>query len=361
MALTDNLLSYWKLDESSGNAADSVGSNTLTNSNVTYSAGKINNGAVFNGSNARFTKSSISQADGFSISAWIKWGVLDGQPAILFRKASDGSNWAITTTNDGGNEQFKIQAYNGSSTTIVGSANISTATWYHVVAIFNGASSKLYMNGVSVGTGTLNTGPSAADNIYFANDSGGNWATVSIDEVGWWTRALTSGEVTTLYNGGTGLQYPFIPPEQPPVLDTLATTDITHVAATLNGEITDVGLEDADERGFVWGTTSHSDPGDTAPASTSYTEYETETGTFSAGTFDADIADLSPETTYYVRAYAHNSDGYAYGDEVSFDTDAAPPFRFTNLPGIVFDEEDTTTIYAERLNDILDRLDALEG
>ena len=55
MALTDNLVSYWKLDESSGNAADSVGSNTLTNTNtVTYSAGKINNGADFERDSAQY-------------------------------------------------------------------------------------------------------------------------------------------------------------------------------------------------------------------------------------------------------------------------------------------------------------------
>src|SRR3990167_8592069 len=45
MALTDQLISYWKFDESSGNAADSHGANTLTNTNTaTFGTGKINNG-----------------------------------------------------------------------------------------------------------------------------------------------------------------------------------------------------------------------------------------------------------------------------------------------------------------------------
>lgn len=48
MALTDNLVSYWKLDESSGNASDSVGSNTLTNNGTAgYASGKINNAVDF--------------------------------------------------------------------------------------------------------------------------------------------------------------------------------------------------------------------------------------------------------------------------------------------------------------------------
>ena len=35
-------------------------------------------------------------------------------------------------------------------------------------------------------------------------------------------------------------------------------------------------------------------------------------------------------------------------------------FRWANLAGITFDASDNKTIFAEQLNDILDRLDALE-
>lgn len=146
-----------------------------------------------------------------------------------------------------------------------------------------------------------------------------------------------------------------------PTVDTLAATDITTTTATLNGEITDVGSGDATARGFVYGTSTHSDPGDVAPASSGYTSYTTESGTFGAATFSDGVTGLAASTTYYVRAWAQNAYGYAYGDEVSFSTSATPPFRFTNLPGIVYDETDTYTIYAERLNDILERLEALEG
>jgi hypothetical protein len=37
------------------------------------------------------------------------------------------------------------------------------------------------------------------------------YADGQIDEVGIWSRALSSTEVTKLYNGGAGLQYPFFP------------------------------------------------------------------------------------------------------------------------------------------------------
>lgn len=47
MALTDNLISYYKLDS---NSNDSVGTNNGTDTSVSYVAGKIGNAASFNGS-----------------------------------------------------------------------------------------------------------------------------------------------------------------------------------------------------------------------------------------------------------------------------------------------------------------------
>ena len=82
MALIDNQVSYWKLDESSGNASDSEGSNTLTNSNVTYQAGKINNGALWNSATdvlqiADGSQSGLDITGDISFSFWVK---LTSQP-----------------------------------------------------------------------------------------------------------------------------------------------------------------------------------------------------------------------------------------------------------------------------------------
>lgn len=151
------------------------------------------------------------------------------------------------------------------------------------------------------------------------------------------------------------------PATEPPVVQTDAVSDILDVSAVGNGEVTDVGVDDVDERGFVISTSSHGDPGDIAPADSDYEGYVNETGDFSAEAFSLALDSLDPSTTYYVRAYAHNSDGYAYGDEVSFDTLATPPFRFENIPGVVFDEADKQTIFAERLNNMLERIEALEA
>jgi hypothetical protein len=105
-----------------------------------------------------------------------------------------------------------------------------------------------------------------------------------------------------------------------PIVSTEDASSISGTSAIGNGTISSTGGEDNDERGFVWGLTSLSNPGDVAPSSTDYDSNLTESGTFSTGSFTGDISNLVINTTYYYRAYSHNSLGYAYGDEVSFTT-----------------------------------------
>lgn len=99
-----------------------------------------------------------------------------------------------------------------------------------------------------------------------------------------------------------------------PTVITNAASSITGTTATLNGNITDTGGENASERGFEWGTS----PG-------SYPNSWTETGSFGTGTFSHNISGLSPGQTYYFRAKAQNSAGWAYGSEMSFPTGAITP------------------------------------
>lgn len=120
----------------------------------------------------------------------------------------------------------------------------------------------------------------------------------------------------------------FTPPTVVPTLTTEAASDITETEATGNGTISDTGGEDADERGFVWGTASLGDPGNTAPGSTSYDDFVTESGTFGAGSFTGLVDGLTTSTTYYYRSFAHNSVGYAYGDEEVFTTSASALGQF---------------------------------
>jgi len=131
-------------------------------------------------------------------------------------------------------------------------------------------------------------------------------------------------------NDDFGYIYTYELPVVAPTVSTDPATSVEEETATGNGNITDAGGEDCDKRGFVYGTTSQSDPGNVAPAVSGYDSYEEETGSFGTGAFTGSLTSLDPNTTYYVRAHAHNSAGYSYGAEVSFTTQAAIPNVTTN-------------------------------
>ena len=125
----------------------------------------------------------------------------------------------------------------------------------------------------------------------------------------------------------------------PIVLPTITTQAVSSVAATTatgNGNITDLGGEaSGDKRGVVYSTTTHSDPGNVAPTSSAYANVVETTGTYSTGAFTEAITGLTSRTTYYSRAYVHNTGGYGYGSEVNFTT-----IGFTN-PGNIYASDNT--------------------
>ncbi len=96
-----------------------------------------------------------------------------------------------------------------------------------------------------------------------------------------------------------------------PVLTTNSATNITISSVTSGGDITNSGGADVTDRGVCWSTSRNP----------SVTGSHTASGK-GAGTFDVNISGLSPNTMYYIRAYATNSAGTGYGNEISFTTTA---------------------------------------
>jgi len=113
-----------------------------------------------------------------------------------------------------------------------------------------------------------------------------------------------------------------------PTVTTSAATLVEETTATLNGDITDTGGENCDYRGFVWGDESHSNPGNTAPASSGYDSSWSKSGSYGTGTFNRCISGLSEGTKYYYRACARNSAGWSYGSEQTFLTKPGAPTSF---------------------------------
>ena len=110
-----------------------------------------------------------------------------------------------------------------------------------------------------------------------------------------------------------GEQKEFTTKANKPTVTTATLTDITPTTATGGGEVTDNGGAEVTERGVCW-STSHS-----PTISSSHAASGTDSDVFTVN-----ITGLTPSTTYYVKAYAKNSAGTGYGNEMAFVTEALP-------------------------------------
>ncbi len=98
-----------------------------------------------------------------------------------------------------------------------------------------------------------------------------------------------------------------------PILTTAETSSITQTSATSGGNIADDNGDTITARGICWSASLN--------PTIALTTKTSETGT--TGTFISSITGLSANTIYYVKAYATNSAGTAYGNEISFTTSYA--------------------------------------
>jgi len=227
-------VSWWNFNESSGNAADAVASNTLTNFNTaTYVAGKINNAVNFVRTSSQYlnitnaAQTGLGITGNMSISLWIN--LASNVPAntnfalvCKYDYTSSQQSYALDLINNGVAGALKarfIVSSTGSNNTqgIVSflSGNLSLSTWYHLVAIYDAAagSVEFYLNGVSQGTATgmftsifNSTAPFQVS--AFVNASG-EYIDGKVDLLGIWNTKLGASDVSSLYNGGAGIAYPF--------------------------------------------------------------------------------------------------------------------------------------------------------
>ena len=112
-----------------------------------------------------------------------------------------------------------------------------------------------------------------------------------------------------------------------PVIPTLTTTPVTNrttITAMTGGNITSDGGAAVTSRGVCWATTQN--------PTISNNKIIDGTGT---GSFTSNMTGLQPETTYYVRAFATNSVGTAYGNQFDFKT-LSTNMTVTDVDGNVY-------------------------
>jgi peptidoglycan/xylan/chitin deacetylase (PgdA/CDA1 family) len=135
----------------------------------------------------------------------------------------------------------------------------------------------------------------------------------------YYVRAYATNEQGTVY----GSQVEFTTSGDLAGITTAEVTNITSISATAGGSVDDDGGSPVTARGIVWSKEQN-------PSVFNY-EGRTTDGE-GPGEFISELSGLTPGTIYYLKAYATNSTGTAYGNQISFET----PGEEAEIPGPLF-------------------------
>jgi hypothetical protein len=216
-----NEIAYWSFDDNTGSSVSDNSGNSHTGTwNGTlgsqWTTGKINSGGSFNGSDNYVIATVNAGLDGsFSLSSWFKIpNFTSGEYTLVSSRVASYDNYWANLFVDASNKFAAVNLYDGITNPYAFGVNneLTTNTWYHVVLVRNTTDHtlKYYLNGALV-TSVLDTttvAPAYSDLTIGARHSSGAYRGFFngvIDEVGIWSRALDSTEVSDLYNGGAGV------------------------------------------------------------------------------------------------------------------------------------------------------------
>lgn len=258
------------------------------------------------------------------------WGTA-ANPTVSGSKTSDGTGTGSFSSNLTGltpGTKYYVRAYATNSVgtaygnevdftaTAIAGATVTTAA----VTVFSYTTATAGGNVTATGGGTVTAkgvcyGLTANPDISGSHTTDGTGAgeftsplSGLTSGVKYYVRAYATNDAGTQY--GTQVEFTTLAVAEP-ALSTGAVSLITDVSATVGGNVTADNGGAIDERGICWGTAVNPTVEDNFIAA------DLGDGT---GEFAANLTELVMGTTYYVRAYAENSAGTSYGDQVTFNT-----------------------------------------
>ena len=207
-SLQNGLVGYWPF---CGNANDDSGNGfngTVNGATLTTDRfGNGNSSYEFNGTSNKInfgSSQSLINLSDFTYSVWINRNPNCANDAIVI--SNYGGNWAgnilfgkLVSSSNGQIRLHKLNQIIGSET------SVTDSEWINLVAVKEMNSIKIYKNGILIQTTDLSNFVSVNNTSFpFVIGSSGwsntNYFKGKIDDLGVWNRALTTNEISSLYN-----------------------------------------------------------------------------------------------------------------------------------------------------------------
>lgn len=207
------------VNDSSGN-----GFNLTNTGSVSFSAGKLSNAADTGGSNSTKYLSTANNLNihtstgTISIGGWFNFTTLPTstqlQTLVYRANAVDNCYEVIDYYANSGNPllRFYRNCNGGALDEYDKSVSLSAGTWYHVALSWNGSSNRLrsWFNGAqenqTIGTGGTGTSGVSSEVGIFEQSTGGSLMSGLADDVFVLTAEVSTTTMSSIYNGGTGLE-----------------------------------------------------------------------------------------------------------------------------------------------------------
>jgi len=221
-AAPPGLVGWWSGD---GNANDLISANTgvLSGGASATNAGLNGSAFSFDGTNGyvQVPDSTLLRPSNFTVEAWVNFDALNssvsggdtaGWQYIVFKKNTRASNfegYSLEKQRVGGMDVFgfEVSSATGFVTKVVATTAISTGTWYHVAAVRDTNFVRIYVNGTLQAQTHANYPQDYAigSPLYFGTSGQAYDGKLKgrLDEVSLFNRALSAGEIASIYAAGS--------------------------------------------------------------------------------------------------------------------------------------------------------------
>ena len=216
-ALSNGLVGYWKMDEatwsgtfgdvvdSSGNGLTGTAGGAANAAAFATPSGKFGNAGYFDGVDDRVNvsdKDSLDSISDLTISVWFKVNSYYGYMPLIWK----GGNYGLRANNDG--STMELVWWNGTQVYRMVPPRPSIGVWHHgVMVIKNNNISKWYVDGIDVSTTAFywfDQARNISSPLTIGYDNAGKTFNGNLDEARIYNRALSSSEISALYNWAPG-------------------------------------------------------------------------------------------------------------------------------------------------------------